>query len=153
MMRRLVRGLAAGATGTIALEVTTYLDMLIRGRPPSDQPERLGSALAERLGVARGDDQAAKSRRSALGSAVGYIDGLALPMVWAAVAPRRDRPVLVAALLLALGAMLGSNGPAVALGLTDPGTWSTDDWLTDAVPHLVYGLVATATYEVLTESD
>jgi hypothetical protein len=153
MIRRVVRALAAGATGTIALEVTTYLDMLIRGRAPSDQPERLGSALADRLGLAPGVDQAAKSRRSALGSAVGYIDGLTLPVVCAAVARPRDRPLLVPALLLTVGAMVGSNGPAVALGLTDPRTWSADDWLTDAIPHLVYGVVAAATYDLLAESD
>jgi hypothetical protein len=153
MLRRLARGLAAGATGTIALELTTYLDMLIRGRPPSDQPQRLGSALADRLRFAVGEDEGTKSRRSGLGSASGYVDGLALPILYAAVAPRRDRPVLAAALLLSVGAMVGSNGLAVAFGLTDPRTWSMDDWLTDAVPHLVYGFVAATTYELLTATE
>ena len=151
MVRRLARGLAAGATGTVALELTTYLDMLIRGRPPSDQPQRLGEALGDRIGVPLGTGQAARSRRSGLGSASGYLDGLALPMLYAALAPRRDRPVLAAALLLSVGAMIGSNGPAVALGLTNPREWSLDDWLTDAIPHLVYGFVAATTYELLSE--
>ena len=149
MIGRLARGLAAGATGTIALELTTYLDILIRGRPPSDQPQRLGAALAGRLGVAAGDDEAARSRRSGLGSATGYIDGLTLPMLYAVVAPRRDRPVRTVALLLSAGAMIGSNGPAVALGLTDPRDWSLDDWVTDVVPHLIYGFVAATMYELL----
>jgi hypothetical protein len=153
MIRRLARGLAAGATGTIALELTTYLDMLVRGRPPSDQPDRLGSALSDHVGFAAGEDEAATSRRSGLGSAFGYIDGLALPVLYAAMAPRRDRPVLAAALLLSVGAMIGSNGPAVAFGLTDPRTWSLDDWLTDAVPHLVYGFVTATTYELLTATE
>ena len=111
----------------------------------------LGGALGDRLGVAAGTDQAARSRGSGLGSASGYLDGLALPMLYAALAPRRDRPVLAAALLLSVGAMIGSNGSAVALGLTNPREWSLDDWLTDAIPHLVYGFVAATTYELLTE--
>jgi len=45
--------------------------------------------------------------------------------------------------------MIGSNGPAMALGLKDPRSWSMDDWLTDALPHMVYGFVAATMYEAL----
>ncbi len=153
MLRRLACGLAAGATGTIALELTSYVDMLVRGRAPSDQPQRLGSALVRHFGLNVGTGAAGKSRRSGLGSASGYADGLALPMLYAAVAPDRDRPVLVAALVLAAGAMIGSNALPIALGLTDPRSWTVDDWLTDAGPHLAYGLVAALTYEALVGSE
>ena len=39
-MNPILRGAAAGAAGTTALNVVTYLDMAIRGRPASDTPER-----------------------------------------------------------------------------------------------------------------
>ena len=34
-----------------------------------------------------------------------------------------------------------------ALGITDPRTWGTSDWVSDVVPHLVYGVVTAATAE------
>jgi hypothetical protein len=33
-----LRGAAAGAAGTTALNAVTYLDMVVRGRPASDAP-------------------------------------------------------------------------------------------------------------------
>ena len=36
----MLRGAAAGAAGTTALNVVTYLDMAVRGRPASSTPER-----------------------------------------------------------------------------------------------------------------
>lgn len=54
MLRNLVRGVAAGAVGTSALNATTYLDMLVRGRVASDLPERAAEQLAERLGIELG---------------------------------------------------------------------------------------------------
>ena len=36
-----------------------------------------------------------------------------------------------------------------ALKVTDPRTWSAVDWLSDVVPHLVYGLVTYATLSAL----
>jgi hypothetical protein len=38
----------------------------------------------------------------------------------------------------------------VVLGITDPRTWSTADWIADLVPHLAYGLV---TYAALAATD
>ncbi|WP_308292432.1 hypothetical protein [Streptantibioticus ferralitis] len=38
-----------------------------------------------------------------------------------------------------VGALLGTNGPMMALGITDPRTWSAKDWAADVVPHLAYG--------------
>jgi hypothetical protein len=33
------------------------------------------------------------------------------------------------------------------LGVTDPRTWSAADWLADVVPHAMYALAATATFD------
>ncbi|WP_169797062.1 hypothetical protein [Peterkaempfera griseoplana] len=38
-------------------------------------------------------------------------------------------------------AMSAADMPTARLGVTDPRGWSAADWLSDAVPHLVYGLV------------
>jgi hypothetical protein len=45
--------------------------------------------------------------------------------------------------------MAATNGPMVVLGVTDVRTWSAADWLSDAVPHLAYGVVTTAVLDAL----
>lgn len=45
--------------------------------------------------------------------------------------------------------MAGSDAPATALGVTDPRTWSRTAWLSDIVPHLVYGTVTASVYRSL----
>ena len=45
--------------------------------------------------------------------------------------------------------MAGSDGPLMALGVSDPRTWSAADWASDAAPHLAYGLVTAATYHAI----
>ena len=45
-----LRGLAAGAAGTVALDAVSHLDMALRGRPASTVPEQLVDAVAERIG-------------------------------------------------------------------------------------------------------
>jgi hypothetical protein len=55
------------------------------------------------------------------------------------------RPGLVTGALLAgAGALVAGNGPMTVLGVTDPRTWSASDWMSDLVPHAVYGVVAAA---------
>ena len=44
----MLRGAAAGAAGTTALNVVTYLDMALRGRPASSTPANTVEKLAER---------------------------------------------------------------------------------------------------------
>ncbi len=138
---RLIRYLAAGASGIVAMEIASYLDMLVRGRPGSDQPQQLGERLSERVHFAPGASEEAMARRNALGSVVGYVDGLALPLLVALVRPHRHS-VLADAVVLTAGAMVGSSALPVALDVTDLRRWSRDDWLTDLVPHLAYGAVA-----------
>ena len=54
-------------------------------------------------------------------------------------------PVWLAALLTTAGALAGSDGPMTVLGVSDPPTWSTTDWVSDVLPHLAYGAVTAAT--------
>jgi len=64
------------------------------------------------------------------------------------VAPRGASALSGTAVLTA-GAMARSNGPLIALGITDPRSWTRDDWMSDLVPHLAYGLATTATVAAL----
>ena len=41
--------------------------------------------------------------------------------------------------------MAASDAPMTRVGLTDPARWSKTEWASDAIPHLAYGLVTTAT--------
>jgi hypothetical protein len=81
MRKPLLWGIAAGAVGTIALDVVSYLDMVVRARPASSLPAEVAGALAERAGVelaAGGNDsESAGNRRSGLGALSGTASGSA----------------------------------------------------------------------------
>jgi hypothetical protein len=145
---RAVQGLAAGCVGLVALELTSYLDQYVRARAPSDSPTKLGERLGGRLGLALGEGEERVNRASALGPLAGYWDGLLLGVL-GGVAMQRDGARLRGTAALTAGAMAGSNGPLIALGITDPRTWTRDDWLSDAIPHLAYGLATMATIVAL----
>jgi hypothetical protein len=40
-----------------------------------------------------------------------------------------------------------------ATGLTDPRSWSLADWLSDAVPHVAYGVVTAWTLRTIAPAD
>jgi hypothetical protein len=152
MLREALTGTAAGAAGTVALNVTTYADMAIRGRPSSSVPSQVAGKLAEKAGISLGsegsDDQTAQNRKSGLGALMGYVTGLGVGTAYGLIRPRLgDVSIPFAAVGLGLAAMAGSDVPATALGVTDPTTWPASSWLSDAVPHLAYGLVTAVAYE------
>jgi hypothetical protein len=43
--------------------------------------------------------------------------------------------------------MLAGNGPMTLLGITDPRDWDTASWLSDAIPHVAYGVVTAMAFE------
>jgi hypothetical protein len=51
LVRDALRGVAAGATGTVARDVATYADMAIRGRASSDTPAKVASTPAQSAGL------------------------------------------------------------------------------------------------------
>lgn len=52
------------------------------------------------------------------------------------------------------GTGLAAGAAAMAaLGVSDPRSWSATAWLSDAVPHLAYGLVTAAVIEGLSGTD
>jgi drug/metabolite transporter (DMT)-like permease len=135
--------LIAGAAGTVALDMVTYLDMALRGRPASDTPQRTVRRLAGSLGVDLGEGERADNRSAGIGALLGYATGLAIAVTYVTAA-RRPRPWPQAAATLTALAMLGSNLPMTILGITDPRRWSAADWAADVLPHLAYGAVAAA---------
>jgi hypothetical protein len=144
-----LRGAAAGAAGTAALNAATYLDMAIRGRPSSATPEQTVEAIADKAHLTiPGDQQTRRNRLAGLGPLAGLAGGVAVGVAAGLVRATGLRTSRwVGILLTTVGAMVPGNGPMAVLGITDPRTWSTTEWLSDVVPHLAYGVVVKTTMD------
>jgi len=143
LVRSALRGAAAGAAGTTALNAVTYLDMAVRGRPASGTPAQTVEKLA---GLAHVDIPGTGSTRDnrieGLAPLAGLATGVGLGLVLGLVRAAGWRPGPVAGTAVAAAvALVGANGPMTAVGVTDPSTWSVTDWVSDVVPHLAYGAV------------
>jgi hypothetical protein len=149
--RVLGRGLAAGAAGTTALNAATYADMAVRGRGGSNLPQQAVEHLAQRAGQEiPGEGEARQHRLDGLGSLSGIATGVGIGVIASVLGPIvRRLPVSISGVLLGAMAMAGTDASMTALGLTDPKSWSTTDWLSDAVPHLAYGAVTAWTLKAL----
>jgi hypothetical protein len=145
----LLRGAAAGAAGTTALNAVTYLDMAVRGRGTSSTPEDTVEKLAAAAHVAiPGDAGTRENRKQGLGPLLGLVAGTGVGMLGGlarASGHRAATPVGIT--LTTLGVLVAANGPMTALGVTDPRTWSATDWISDVVPHLAYAAVVTTTMD------
>ncbi len=51
MFRRVLIGIVGGAAGTVGLNIATYLDMAIRGRPASEVPAQTAEKIAMSIGL------------------------------------------------------------------------------------------------------
>jgi hypothetical protein len=135
------------------LNLVTYLDMVVRGRPASSTPEDTVRVIEDRTGLrlsAGGpDSDIAAARRSGLGALLGIAAGLGTGALYGLVRPRlRGVPLAVLGLGAGLAASVGTSGPMTALGVTDPRQWPVSSWLSDLVPHLAYGLVTAGVWEL-----
>ncbi|MFG1954381.1 hypothetical protein [Micromonospora sp. NPDC048830] len=146
-------GAVAGAVGTVALNLVTYLDMVLRARPASSTPEESARRLARVAHIDLGPEDRAANRRSGLGALIGYATGIAGATAYAALAGRRRVPLPLAAAALGAGVMAMADGSLAALRVSDPRRWSRSDWLSDVVPHLAYGTAAAATLGRLRPPD
>jgi hypothetical protein len=140
-VNRVVAGIAAGAVGTSALNVSTYLDMAVRGRPESELPAKAAESAASAVGVdlsagaedGRAED-VARNRKGGIGALMGYATGLGFGALYGLVRPRVRGPLPLVGVLLGLGVMAGSDVPSIASGMTDPREWGLAGWLSDVVP-------------------
>ncbi|MDQ3886333.1 MAG: hypothetical protein M3308_04800 [Actinomycetota bacterium] len=154
MKRELLTGMLAGAAGTTALNATTYLDMAVRGRPPSTTPEHTVRKVEEIIGASLSsegpDSQPAEGRRSGIGALLGIAVGVGTGAVYGLLRPRlRKVPLALLCLGTAAGANVGPVLPMVALGVTDPREWTLGSWISDLLPHLAYGVVTAAAFEAM----
>ena len=147
----MLAGAAAGAVGTTALNAVTYLDMALRGRPASSAPETAVQTIAGKLGLSvPGDSDTRENRTSGLGALLGIATGVGVGTALGVARAAGWRPSLGrSAVIVGLGAMLGSDTPMVLLGISDARTWSAADWISDLAPHLVFGLATAATAQAL----
>jgi hypothetical protein len=147
------RGLIAGAAGTVTLNLLTYLDMAVRGRPSSSVPAETVREAAAAVGAdlaPEGDEDAAESRSQGLGALLGYVSGLGFGALYGALDGHRTHvSVPVGGVGLAFAAMAGANLPSAAMGVTDPREWGAEGWVADIVPHLAYGLVTAGVYDAI----
>ncbi len=156
MLGETLLGTAAGAIGTVALNAVTYGDMLVRGRPASSVPSQVAGQMVEKAGIdlsaesEEPDGPTAQNRQSGLGALQGFAVGLGIGTVYGLLRPSLgDVSKVRAGTALCLVAMVASDGPAVALGVTDPRRWDLNSWLSDIVPHLAYGLATALSYDAL----
>jgi hypothetical protein len=144
MFRNLMRGAAAGAAGTTALNAVTYLDMAVRGRPASSIPQQAVEMIAEQSGhPVQGEGELRQNRLEGLGALSGIGTGIGIGALAGLLRPvLAHLPVLLGATVLGGAAMAAADLPLQRLKLTDISSWSATDWASDVVPHLAYGVVA-----------
>lgn len=160
MLRNVLMGTIAGAAGTVALNMATYIDMAIRGRSSSNAPAKMVENLAVKAHLplsSQGtgyNDSTARNRESGLGALLGYVNGLGTGTLYGLLRSQLDSvPLVLAGPIVGLAAMAESDVPLITLGGSNPKSWGVSGWAADAIPHLIYGLVTVLTYEALSNMD
>ena len=151
MLRNVMLGITAGAAGTVALNIVSYLDMAVRGRPSSGVPAQIVDTVAKKAEIslaAEDDDEVVESRESGIGALLGFVNGLGIGALYGVLRPlMAGVPQSLAGVGLGAAAMAGSDIPATALGVTNPKEWDRSSWISDIVPHLAYGLVTAIVFD------
>lgn len=155
MLREILIGTIAGSAGTAALNVVTNLDMVTRARPASGVPATVAGKIAARAGLeplsVENQSDEAQNRQSGAGALLGYVVGIGIGAAYGCVRPYSTAiPTPIMGATLGLAAMAASDVPASTLDVTDPKTWGPNEWLSDLIPHMIYGFVTAAVYEALT---
>jgi hypothetical protein len=135
----------------MALDAVTYLDMAVRGRPASSTPQDSAERLAGIAGLEiPGDEETRRNRLNGIGPLLGTGTGVGIGVLLGLLRAVRLRPRGPLGAVLAGGAvMAATDGAMTALGVTDPKQWDASSWLSDVIPHLVYGAVVVVALEAL----
>lgn len=151
LVRGVLHGAAAGAAGTTALNVVGYLDMAIRARPASTTPEVTVERLSQKLRLpVPGTGRKRENRIMGLAPLTGIAAGVGMGVLLGLSRAVGWRPgMVVSGVTATVGALIGTNGPMTALGVTDPRTWGAKDWVADILPHVAYAAVTVAVVEGL----
>ncbi|MEH3079085.1 MAG: hypothetical protein PGN11_20910, partial [Quadrisphaera sp.] len=117
----------------------------------SSAPEEVVEAAVHAAGrEVPGSGAERRHRLTALGALSGTAAGLATGvLVSAARAAGLRFSAPVGAAVTGAVAMAATDLPMGALGVSDPRTWSRQEWVADAVPHLAFGAAAHATLRAL----
>lgn len=155
LAKGLLRGAAAGAAGTTALNASTQADMALRGRPASETPTDVVSKLAGNAGLdIPGKGQERRNRLEGMGALGGAFTGIGVGALAGGMRAAGLRlPTAVGGPLIGVAAMAAGNLPIVRLGISDPREWSRADWLSDVIPHLVFGMATHATLTAMFRQD
>jgi hypothetical protein len=158
MLRRVLLGAVAGAAGNLTLEIVTYGDMLLRGRSASGVPAKTAGILADNFGIEALSSAAtgnqADNRRSAAGALLGYALGVGLGGAYGLLRPGLGwMSTPLAGVAVGVAAMTAADTSYAVTGASDPKTWTTTDWISDLVPHIIYGLVTVATYKTIARCE
>jgi hypothetical protein len=158
VLSRTILGALAGAAGTSVLNAITYIDMGVRGRPPSELPDKMVRKLADMAGYddfAKPDeelDDKTKNQRAGIAALLGYADGFGSGALFGMVRPyMRGVPWFWAGIGLGGLTMLMSEGLATKLGQTDPSSWPASSWIEDIVPRCAYGWATVLVYDNFAE--
>lgn len=148
----LLSGAVAGAAGTTALNAVTYLDMAVRARPSSSTPEQVIDLIADRSGhPVPGSGETKANRLEGLGALGGIATGVAVGAAFGVLRRRGLRfGRVVGPVVIGAAAMVATDAGMARLGITDPREWDAASWLSDAVPHLAFGMT---TYAALAAMD
>lgn len=152
-------GAIAGAAGTTALDAATYADMVIRGRPASELPEKMVAELARRAGI---NELAApqelltgaqRNQRAGLAALLGYVDGVGSGVLFGLLRSTvmKDVSWWWAGIGLGLFTMVLGEGIATAVGQTDPRTWGVSGWIADIAPRCLYGWTTAISFDCLAD--
>ncbi|MFD6970512.1 hypothetical protein [Streptomyces sp. NPDC059979] len=151
VIRPLFHGAIAGLVGTSALNMAGYADIAVRGRPISDTPEITVRTIAAKLGIhIPGDEEIRENRISGLGPLTGYTVGMGMGAALALAQAAGWLPANASRYAVAsLFALTATNAPIVLLGISDPRTWETADWISDIVPHVLFAVVTVGVIDKL----
>jgi hypothetical protein len=141
------RGLIAGFAGTVAMTISSTIEMKLRRRPPSSAP---ADAAGKVLGVRPRDDAGKRRFATAVHYAYGSGWGLARAALRAAIGGRRQRSFAAEPIGLFAIVWGASLVMLPALGIAKPfWRWGAKEVAIDVFHHAVYATATDGAYRLL----